>query len=1009
MNFTYKGRSNNQERRRLQIDSFLGVDFASSKINANKNRATDMLNFIHKDGVNHKRKGWNEIAKFEDIDGNAYKINGFWEYTDTEDIKHILVHAGNKLFRITKLGKNSFETVKEDISNNLEEYILDKRSFGVVKGDWFYWFAGNKYLMYGKWNNGLYELREVENGEKTYIPTTSIGISAEGSNLTARYNHDEINLLRKKRRNKLIGEPEDEGTYLQNLKGIKFIDDLGRLFFRIKSETRPFKNAIGCRVDFINIETGYNVKTKYFKFSSYLRPDPSTYGYIPFSEKDTNGDSQPIEEYADYLEANFSHGITFSPKVDYKDGMSIDATFKVIEGYDINIYLIKEVKYQLDTTNISNVKVWINGELKTAYTDYFGDNQLISSGIDTTNGTITFQQNFPPTLEGESNIIVEFEKVIEGNADKINKCQFGASFGIGDVEDLFVSGNPDNPNYDYHSSYPDSSETQSNIPANEDLTYFGDLGYAIVGNRQSKIVGYSLLEDGTLAIFKEENKGDPHIYLRTARLDNVTDVMGNAITDLNGNPYQKVIYPQYAGSMGEGMLTRFATCNLAGEKLFLSRNGIYSVVLNANIKSNERYARERSRLINPRLTNEKDLQNASAISFNNRIYLSVNGNCYIGDSRFKNQLNAEMDDAYSFEYWFWNNLNARIWFIYNNQLAFGTDKGQLCIFEEDNAYYEDKTYVLLKNGDLILDLETNTFTINERFDETISKLKEGDSLRIVTEQGAKLGELVLEPEDIESVVNGVVKVSFDAYVNKVRFLEYNEVYLDNLEGYTNIAYVIKNLNADDLTFELHIKGETEEDELDTTLNTTNFALVHLLENEDVYLQNIDYELGTFKLSTNILDSDTGLVGTKELYSYPSSLEPIQAQNLKGYFNIRDYIVSHWESPIFDLGSAEYSKNIYSITITPEPIIGGEVTFGFRVKDKREDFSVEGTNLFDFNTIDFTNFTFETSTFAKSFTKKIRVRNANFLMFYFRSENDKDSAINSMSITYEYGKLNKGVR
>ena len=188
MNFKY-GNSNkvsSQTHKRLKIDNFLGVDYASSKLNAANFRATEMKNFIHRDGVNHKRFGWNEIAKIKDSEGNLLSINGFWEFKDRNMESAVyIVHAGTKLFRIDNFGNNSFETEYTDISNGFE--FLDQRSYGVVRGNFLYLFSGNKYLMYGKWNNGLYELRAVENGEKTYIPTTTIGISAEGSNIDVKH------------------------------------------------------------------------------------------------------------------------------------------------------------------------------------------------------------------------------------------------------------------------------------------------------------------------------------------------------------------------------------------------------------------------------------------------------------------------------------------------------------------------------------------------------------------------------------------------------------------------------------------------------------------------------------------------------------------------------------------------------------------------------------------------------------------------------------------------------
>ena len=65
MQFSY-GRTkfkNDDTLRRKAIGNFLGVDYASSRLNVSDYRASDMKNLIHKDGVNHKRPGWNEVIK----------------------------------------------------------------------------------------------------------------------------------------------------------------------------------------------------------------------------------------------------------------------------------------------------------------------------------------------------------------------------------------------------------------------------------------------------------------------------------------------------------------------------------------------------------------------------------------------------------------------------------------------------------------------------------------------------------------------------------------------------------------------------------------------------------------------------------------------------------------------------------------------------------------------------------------------------------------------------------
>ena len=73
------------------------------------------------------------------------------------------------------------------------------------------------------------------------------------------------------------------------------------------------------------------------------------------------------------------------------------------------------------------------------------------------------------------------------------------------------------------------------------------------------------------------------------------------------------------------------------------------------------------------------------------------------------------------------------------------------------------------------------------------------------------------------------------------------------------------------------------------------------------------------------------------------------------------------------------------------------------------FEVEGVNVLDFDNLDFSNFTFETSEFAKSHVKRMKLKNFNYISVYFKSENNKNVAINDITLVYSLGKKIKGVR
>ncbi len=1177
MNFRYNGKITQPEKKRFSIDNFRGVDFASSKINADKTRATDTRNLIHKNGVNHKRNGWNELCQFVDSSGDPLQINGFWNWVDSYDEDITIVHAGTKIYRVSNFGdvtspnvtytdvtasstyKPSYVSLLSTWTNKISAGVLDQRSYGVIKGDRLYLFAGSMYLVYGTWDAGTsYELRAVEDNSDTYVPTTTIGIAANGNSALSgiEQSHDEVNMLCRKRRNKLIGE-----SATSELHTLDFEDYINNAFFEENVEYSTTYNK-GYEMVSQVIPNADGIKIT-LTVGEYILSDviPLTVGTtLDYYDETTWGNAFDNDSV---FESDFNSWFTH---VDWyiMYNSSNELTVKMYWGATNNNVLIKteivrNLVYQLDTTGIdtgTNVDIWVDG----VYIDYIGHGDLADSIIDRTTGELTFLGvNYPPALTGQSNIIVEFSKTISGEADKINKCTFGQMFGYNEVENLFVSGNPDYVNYDYHSTYPDASESQSGIPQELDLTYFGNLGYAILGSIQSKIMGYTLLDDGTLAIHKEANKLDPTIYLRTAELTDVIDIDGEVVYDIYGKPYQKIIYPQYAGSMGEGMITRFGSGNLAGDNLFLSRNGVFGIVLNQNIKSNERFARERSRLVNGELLEEEDLEEACAYVFDNKYFLSVNDKCYIADGRFKNQLSSEMIDTFSYEWWVWDNFPARIMFVYNDKLCFGSLDGRICELPLDS--FEDTSYELISAGGLSLDTSTNEFTISSGYDDTLEELHEGTPLTLM---GLDLEEVL----PLVSVTSGVATASLEDYFKIYRYLEDKVVYelpkitfngdfaggttgwlasvdssiqwaglpenrfmwitllvdnvglnfgatnstvltpgshfvkmnfwlpagtvtsyvklsvkttvglttfieetsanweylhteedgsldyytvsgLANVEVNGNISITVEALNDDDTrmilvdyihvykvssgqdvyqlknfdlenqTFELWEDSDSDGVfTLASSLTDAHFGLVRPINGSEVHVINLDVDSGTFQLSWLYDETPTIVDGDVDSAYLPIVVIPVDITNIPnmfGYFKIKTPVVSYWETPIFSLGTAEYSKILHSITLVPEAMVGGLLEFGFRTRampeitDDVNLFEIEGVNLFDFNSIDFTRFTFETSIFAKSFTRKLKVKGFNFISFYIRSTNNKDSVVNSLSITYSIYRLNKGVK
>jgi len=291
-----------------------------------------------------------------------------------------------------------------------------------------------------------------------------------------------------------------------------------------------------------------------------------------------------------------------------------------------------------------------NGE---AYTGDYEVNRVL--------GRVTFPSApAAPEVSGQDNLEITFEKQVPGYAERIEHCRFGASFGVGGADYWFLSGNPDHPATDWCSAL-------------RDPTYFPDLGYAQVGSESSAVVGYLRVGED-LAILKEDNAQDATIFLRSA---------------LEGE--DGAVFPIRQGVSGVGALSHRSLGRVQDEPLFLSRQGVFSIVSSAITA--QRSLRNRSYFIDPVLCREEGLSQAVAVSWEGRYLLAVNDRCYVLDGSQRKAYRSGSADDYVYECWHWQNIPARCFLPVGEDLYFGTADGRICRFNNDQEgvlkYHDD--------------------------------------------------------------------------------------------------------------------------------------------------------------------------------------------------------------------------------------------------------------------------------------------------------------------------------
>lgn len=291
---------------------------------------------------------------------------------------------------------------------------------------------------------------------------------------------------------------------------------------------------------------------------------------------------------------------------------------------------------------------------KVSVMDSNGEWQDISSyTADLVNGTVTF--NTAPgqsPSEGEDNVIIQASKTFSGYYERIANCSFAIAYGVGGSYDrVFISGNPDYPNFDWYSE-------------SEDITYFPDLGYSTIGSDASPITGYAIISNNLVTL-----KGDG--------TDRQAAVIRSGTFDDNGNALFKVD----KSLQGSPILSAESSVMAGIEPLFLTQEGIMAIT--SEDISGEKLMNSRSYFLNGKLLKEEHLEKSFAVRHGDYYMLFVNSHVYILDTLQIISSNGAPYSTRQYATFYWDNIPATCAASIDSKLFFGTADGQIMCFHTD--------------------------------------------------------------------------------------------------------------------------------------------------------------------------------------------------------------------------------------------------------------------------------------------------------------------------------------
>lgn len=579
----------------------------------------------------------------------------------------------------------------------------------------------------------------------------------------------------------------------------------------------------------------------------------------------------------------------------------------------------------------------------------------------------------PLDVGTRNNLTVTFSADGKG-MDPIDESSIGILFGVGGTADrLFLAGTPTMKNAVWISEV-------------DNFAYFPDQYTAVFGTDQQAITSFMRLNDNTLAVFKEYRPGETSVYYLT----------GEYRTQYDEEGFVEKITPVFsitAGATSESAVNPWCTVNLSGDNLILSKNGVFSIELRENIQTNDRIASLRSLAITPKLRQHASFLDAVAISFQGKYYLSVDGVCYVADSLYSYRDKNSSTSQY--EWWYWENVPARVWAEIDGMLCFGTENGRICAFKEG---YADKGFDLGESGDFVINHERDCITYNARYTP-----KKGERFNIRTDN---VFAVVVEAEDYTKHDEaGWFVLKKDAKIAIEDLLAYEGVplrYFDkddsNLFGNT---YMITEVNIAERTFVV-----TDSNGIGFSAMTYNGDFLLDVSWIDLYVSElIEYEDENGRMSKGFTvklhredETDLRFADVETMEDEEGKTVTVGAANITVMLFHESVVKARWVTPIFDFGTNESAKTLYKLTVSVDPKSYGRLRFGYNTRFSFSELGMNTARPFSFEDLNFESFSFETG-FWKAYSVKVKVPRFNYISFWFESDTEEFCSINDLTVTY----------
>lgn len=673
------------------------------------------------------------------------------------------------------------------------------------------------------------------------------------------------------------------------------------------------------------------------------------------------------------------------------------------------------IKVLSSDTRVEEGRIALNGTLAGSYSDPFGIKiygYLQNVGDTESNGVLVDFNDYVPPITGSSNATIKFPCYDAEASSFVDKCSFGVRFGHNNsLNRLFISGNPDMPNYDIHSVEPNlNNEDEGTQVKDGDFSYFPDEALCRYGESENSIVGYDVVSDSKLLVLKDRSAKEKTIYFRVPTMVTMLDSAGNVQKDVSGNTLYQEEYSVYMSNSSVAGVSPDSIANFNGDTLFVDDgNEVAGLDIEGIIGDSQRQANSRSKYIDRKLR-EFDMSEANLQTFGNYLILDIPGEaCFIA--------NRESLSGSQYEWWRLDSLDSRCFMEMDGVLYYATEDGTICRLAEGE--YSDKDRYFINVGLTQVGWDNDIITSSEYTSEmsddylfTWKTIPEGDGYKSY-----------IYARILDTTSDG------NAYVDKTtRTIELNDESVADDIGVGNVFY----LNSGDVPLSDSLYGvpyrlenvECETGNVDKASKVTSFRLLNEDYSEltdDEFDQILKDSEGTFTVCKR-LDGEiiAKKVGDGEIKLYDDSgdaydLVQYSDQSAKMSISgvltrvrpIRSRLVS---APLL-ISSANWFKHVIKLDISEGTNDVSDIMVAYcnnRVPYIVEEDVKDRGQTIDLGAFSFTDVDFSSNFYTRTYTIGKELKCIKYICVAFASDKDMNSVVPSVSMTYILSRLSKGI-